>query len=145
MVYKKGIFELRSFTLYGYTSSLLEMLSIAFKAKMHCPLEVLQHMLACFYSDASHFFCDGGCSRQIVSGHVIFSLSFKYPERKKSSGVKSGEWAAHSTAVRVMMTQLLNPLSIHLLFSLEKKTGLTICFHSVHRYVGFFVVFSTHL
>ena len=59
MVYKKGIFELRSFTLYGYTSSLLEMLSIAFKAKMHCPLEVLQHRLACFYSDASHFFCDG--------------------------------------------------------------------------------------
>ena len=64
MVYKKWMFKLRSFTHshlnthYGYTSSLLEMLSIAFKANMHSPLEVLQHRLACFCSDASHFFCN---------------------------------------------------------------------------------------
>ena len=41
MVYKKGIFELRSFTMYGYTSSQLEMLSTAFEANMLHSIEVL--------------------------------------------------------------------------------------------------------
>ena len=48
------------------------------------------------------------CSSRIVCGCVVYTLLFNSPQRKKSSGERSGECGAHATAVRLLMTRLPN-------------------------------------
>ena len=42
-------------------------------------------------------------SSSSVCGEFPYTLSFKYPQRKKSNGFKSGEWGAHSCSARLLM------------------------------------------
>ena len=141
MVPKKGMFELSSFTL-EFTLWLHEQTA---RNAFHCIQDALSSgssatQVRMFLQRCFSLLRWCVAADKLVSGHVIFTLLFRYPKRKKVLGSSQGS-GLHTLQPRAWWWHGCWIHCQYILCFLWKKEGLTICFRSVHRYVGLFVVF----